>query len=393
MDGALARVPLRRVADGQELHVSPPAMLDVAIRKQLGTFRLDASFRTNAHGLTALFGRSGAGKTSIIAAIAGLLRPEQGRIVAGGETLFDSARGIDLPAEQRRVGYVFQDARLFPHLSVRDNLLYGWKRAPPADRRIAYDRLVDLLGVEHLLARRPRALSGGEKQRVAIGRALLAQPRLLLMDEPLASLDAARKAEIFPYLERLRDQLGVLIVYVSHAVEEVIRLANTIVLIEDGRIVAQGSPEALSQRLDLRPLLGRFEAGAVIEGPVAAHDDVRVITEVALHGQRLVLPRIDAAPGTRLRIRIRARDVMLATERPAGLSVQNILAGTVREIADESSAFAEVKVDIGGAAILARITRDSVRRLDLAPGKPIHALVKAVAIDGHTVSAAPVEFD
>jgi molybdate transport system ATP-binding protein len=393
MDGAIDATGPCRATDAHELLRVPAAMLDVAIRKQLGAFRLEVSFRTNAHGLTALFGRSGAGKTSIIAAIAGLLRPDQGRIVVAGETLFDSARKIDLPAEQRRVGYVFQDARLFPHLSVRDNLLYGWKRAPPADRRIAYDRLVDLLGIEHLLARRPRALSGGEIQRVAIGRALLAQPRLLLMDEPLASLDAARKAEIFPYLERLRDRLGVLIVYVSHAIEEVIRLANTIVLVEDGRVVAQGSPEDLSQRLELRPLLGRFEAGAVIDGRVSAHDDERAITEVALHGQRLVLPRIDAAPRTRLRIRIRARDVILAIERPAGLSVQNILAGNVQEIADEPGAFAEVKIDIGGAAILARVTRDSVRRLRLASGTPVYALVKAVAIDGHTLSAAPAELD
>jgi molybdate transport system ATP-binding protein len=332
-------------------------------------------------------------KTSIVAAIAGLLRPDDGRIVAGGETLFDSARGIDLPAEQRRVSYIFQDARLFPHLAVRENLLYGWKRAPAAERHITFDAIVELLGIGHLLERRPRTLSGGEKQRVAIGRALLAQPRVLLMDEPLASLDADRKSEILPYVERLRDDLGVLIVYVSHAIEEVIRLANTIVLIEDGRVAAQGSPEALSQRLDLRPLLGRFEAGAVIEAPVVAHHDARAITEVALHGQSLVLPRIDAALGTRLRIRIRARDVILALERPVGLSVQNVLAGTVREIAEERSAFAEVKIEIGSTAILARITRDSVQRLGLVPGKAVFALAKAVAIDGHTVSTAPGDFD
>jgi molybdate transport system ATP-binding protein len=366
-------------------------MLDVVIRKQLGAFRLDASFGTSAHGLTALFGRSGAGKTSIVAAIAGLLHPDSGRIVAAGETLFDSEAGVDLPAEQRRVGYVFQDARLFPHLSVRDNLRYGWKRAPATERHIAFDAVVELLGIGHLLDRRPRKLSGGEKQRVAIGRALLAQPRVLLMDEPLASLDAERKAEILPYVERLRDDLRVLIVYVSHAIEEVIRLANTIVIIEDGRVAAQGSPERLSQRLDLRPLLGRFEAGAVFEASIIGHDDARVVTRLALHDQQLILPRISGAPGTRLRIRIRARDVILAVARPAGMSVQNVLSGTVQEIAEEGGAFAEVKVDLGGTAILARITHDSVQRLELVPGKPVYALVKSIAIDGHTVSAAPLD--
>ena len=369
------------------------AMLDVAIRKQLGRFRLDAAFRTDSHGVTALFGRSGTGKTSIIAAIAGLLRPDEGRIVAGGDVLYDSARGIDVPAEERRIGYIFQDARLFPHLTVGHNLRYGWKRAPAGNRPIALDAVVDLLGVGHLLDRRPRRLSGGEKQRVAIGRALLAQPRVLLMDEPLASLDVERKSEILPYVERLRDELRILIVYVSHAVEEVVRLANTVVLVDEGRVVAQGSPESLSHRLDLRPLLGRFEAGAVIDARVVAHDDERLITRLAFGNQALILPRLDVASGARLRVRIRSRDVILAMEWPMGLSAQNVLFGRIVEIAEESGPYAEIKVDLGDGAIVARITRDSVRRLALAPGQPVYAVIKSVAIDGHAVSTAPLDLD
>jgi molybdate transport system ATP-binding protein len=389
MDGGPAAVAATTAADARQ---SAP-MLDVVVRKQLGGFRLDAAFRTEAHGVTALFGRSGAGKTSIVAAIAGLLRPDEGRIVTAGEVLYDSASGIDVPVERRRVGYIFQDARLFPHLTVRDNLRYGWKRASPAHRPVAFDAVVELLGVAQLLDRRPARLSGGEKQRVAIGRALLAQPRVLLMDEPLASLDAERKSEILPYVERLRDELRILIVYVSHAVEEVIRLANTVVLVDGGRVVAQGTPESLSQRLDLRPLLGRFEAGAVIDARVAAHDDERLITRLEFGDQALILPRLDAAPGARLRVRTRARDVILAVDRPTALSAQNVLAGRIVEIAEESGPYAEVKVELGAGAIVARVTRDSVKRLGLVPGQPVYAVVKSVAIDGHALSAAPLDLD
>ncbi len=375
---------------------SPPALpgeLDVVVRKRLGAFELDVEFSAPAHGLTALFGRSGSGKTSIVAAIAGLLKPDSGRIVAAGETLFDAQRGIDVPVELRRVGYVFQDARIFPHLKVRDNLAYGFKRAPPGPRPIVFDRVVELLGIGHLLDRRPLRLSGGEKQRVAIGRALLAQPRVLLMDEPLASLDAARRQEILPYIERLRDELGLLIVYVSHTLEEVVRLANTIVVIDEGRVAAQGSPVELTQRLDLRPLLGRFEAGSVIEGRVAGHDDDRKLTRVVCGDRSLVLPRFEVPVGAVVRVRVRARDVILAIERPVGLSVQNVLDGVVAEVSHEPGAYAEVKVEAGGMALLARVTRDSVERLGLEPGRSVYALVKSVAIDRQSISAAPIDFD
>lgn len=367
--------------------------LDVVIEKRLGSFRLDVAFSMQTHGLAALFGRSGSGKTSIVSAIAGLIRPDAGRIVADGVTLFDSARGIEVPVESRRIGYIFQDARLFPHLSVRDNLAYGLKRAPKGDHSTRWDTVIELLGIGHLLDRRPHKLSGGEKQRVAIGRALLAQPRLLLMDEPLASLDRARRQEILPYIERLRDEAGILIVYVSHAIEEVVRLANAVVVVDEGRTMAQGSVVELAERLDLRPLLGRFEAGSVIVCRIEAHDDERQLTRATFGQHTLLLPRFDVEVGAVVRVRIRARDVILAITPPAGLSVQNVLAGVVREIADEPGAFAEVKLDVGDHALVARVTKDSTRRLALTPGRTVYALVKSVAIDRQSVSAAPSELD
>ena len=248
-------------------------MLDVEIEHRLGSFTLDIRFTTGS-GLTALFGRSGAGKTSIVNAIAGLIRPQRGHIAVDGAVLLDTARGVFVPAHRRRLGYVFQEGRLFPHLTVRQNLLFGaWfapRRANPGQAGL--DEVVELLGIGPLLARRPGRLSGGEKQRVAIGRALLAQPRLLLMDEPLASLDNARKDEILPYLERLRDHSRVPFVYVSHAAAEVARLATTIVLVADGRVQAVGPAAEIMGRAGQYPLAGGFEAGAVLTATVAAHD-------------------------------------------------------------------------------------------------------------------------
>src|SRR5260221_556145 len=227
-------------------------MLDLAITHRLGRFALDVAFQSGS-GLTALFGRSGSGKTSVVNIIAGLLRPERGRIVVDDTVLVDTARGVFLAKHKRRIGYVFQDARLFPHLSVRHNLLFGRWFAPRAERQETLASIVSLLGIGHLLERRPNALSGGEKQRVAIGRALLASPRLLLMDEPLASLDAERKDEILPYLERLRDETRIPIIYVSHSLAEVARLATTMVLMSEGRVDAVGTVADIMSRLDLQP--------------------------------------------------------------------------------------------------------------------------------------------
>lgn len=364
-------------------------VLDLAIRKQLGAFALDVSFSIPEHGITALFGRSGAGKTSVIGAMAGLLCPDEGFIRVSGRTLFDSRSGEDVPVHRRRIGYVFQEGRLFPHLSVRDNLLYGFRRAPADRRRIVLEDLVPLLGIAALLERRPRDLSGGEKQRVAIGRALLAQPEVLLMDEPLASLDAPRKREILPYLERLRDELRVPIVYVSHSIEEVVRLANQVVVLEAGRVIATGTPEQLGERLDLRPLLGDFESGAVIDAVMDGYDEKFDLSTLAFAGGRLRVPGHAGAPGARVRVRVRSRDVSLALERPASISVQNVFEGGVEQVLEEPGAYAELKLRVGDTRFLSRVTRESVSRLGLAPGARVHLLVKSVSFDRETLSAAP----
>jgi molybdate transport system ATP-binding protein len=281
---------------------------------------------------------------------------------------------------------VFQEGRLFPHLTVRQNLLYGRWFAPPGERREDLDRVVDLLGIDDLLDRRPGRLSGGEKQRVAIGRALLANPRLLLMDEPLASLDEARKAEILPYIERLRDESQVPIVYVSHSVAEVARLASTIVLLSEGKVAAVGPTPEIMHRLDLFPLTGRAEAGAVIEATVEGHDERFGLTELRSRAGLWKLPRLDVPAGTRLRLRVRARDVMLARSAPTDLSALNILPGVVADIGTPDGPIVEIRLDCNGEALIARLTRYSVERLGLAPGAPVYALVKSVALDRRSLS-------
>jgi molybdate transport system ATP-binding protein len=355
-------------------------MLEVDVACPLGSLTLEARFRADG-GVTALFGRSGAGKTSIINAIAGLLRPRQGRIALDGEALFDSRQGIDLPRHRRRIGCVFQEARLFPHLTVRQNLLYGRWFTPRARRRGGLDEVVGLLGIAPLLARRPGTLSGGEKQRVAIGRALLASPRLLLMDEPLASLDHQRKAEILPYLDRLRSESRVPIVYVSHALDEVTRLADTLVIVSDGRVAAVGPLAEIMARVDLGPLTGRAEAGSVLVATIARHDDRYALSALEILGQTLLVPRLDEPPGSAVRLRIRARDVAIATAPPRELSIRNQLQGRIASLEVEAGPFAELTVDLGGAMLRARLTRLAVDELGLRPGLAVTALIKAVAVE------------
>ena len=342
-------------------------MLEVDIEHRLAAFELDIHFRSG-RGLTALFGRSGAGKTSVVNAIAGLLRPRRGRIVVDGSVLFDSECGIAAPPHRRRVGYVFQESRLFPHLTVRQNLMFGRWFVPRASTSARLDDAVELLGIAPLLDRRPGRLSGGEKQRVAIGRALLSSPRILLMDEPLASLDAARKEEILPYLERLRDTARVPIVYVSHTVAEVTRLATTIVLISDGRVRAAGPVREVMGRAELYPLAGRFEAGAVLSVRVAAHDPRWRLTELAGSFGKLVVPRLEAPVGAALRVRIRARDVILAVAPPAGISALNVLKGRIEQLVPIEEGAVEVQLRVGGERLLARVTRRSGETLGLVPG-------------------------
>lgn len=368
-------------------------MLEVDIEHRLGAFALDIHF-TSGRGLTALFGRSGAGKTSVVNAIAGLIVPQRGRIAVDGAALLDTERGIVTPAHRRRVGYVFQEGRLFPHLTVRQNLMFGRRFAPRAGAARLAD-VVDLLGIAALLPRRPSRLSGGEKQRVAIGRALLANPRILLMDEPLASLDTGRKDEILPYLERLRDEAGLPIVYVSHTAAEVARLATTIVLIADGRVRAAGPVAEVMGRAGLYPLAGGFEVGAVLAVTVAAHDPHWGLTELSGAFGRLTVPRLAAPLGTTLRVRIRARDVILATAPPEGISALNVLAGKVEAAAPIGETALEVQLDLGGERLLARVTRRSGEALGLVPGQPVFAVIKTVAIDRRSLgrSDPAADFD
>lgn len=356
-------------------------MLEMDVAGHFGDFALEASLACETTGIIALFGRSGSGKTCLVNMLAGLTRPERGRIAVNGNVLFDSARGIDLPPESRRLGYVFQEDRLFPHMSVRKNLSYGARRTRAARPQIEFDRVVELLGLERLLDRRPGGLSGGEKQRVALGRALLANPRLLLMDEPFAALDQPRKEEVLPFIERLRDTLDIPIVYVSHSMAEIVRLADTLVLMSNGRVEAVGGIEDLTSRLDLRPLTGRYEAGAVVRAQVERHDETFDLTELRFAGGSLWVPRVEAAPGAEIRLRIRARDVALARERPQDLSILNVLPCRVEAIGSEEGPQVDLRLDAGGAALWARITRRSVAKLDLVPGAAVFALIKAVAID------------
>lgn len=354
-------------------------MLSIDVHHRLGHFALDAAFESSGR-LTALFGPSGSGKTTLVNLIAGLMRPDRGRIAIGGRVLADTGAGVLLPASKRRIGYVFQDARLFPHLTVRQNLGYGRYFAPRGDRYADMGAVVDLLGIGHLLARRPDRLSGGEKQRVAIGRALLASPRLILMDEPLASLDEARKAEILPYIERLRDEAGIPIVYVSHSVAEVSRLATDVVAMREGRVAAFGPTAAILSRLDILPEEEIGEGGAVLEMRVAGHDQVFAMTTLRSAVGEIVVPRLPATIGAIVRVRLRARDVMIATEKPNGLSAQNVLSGTLASMEQVSDNAVDVRIDCSGEIILARITRLSAVRLRLEPGQSVFAIVKTVSV-------------
>lgn len=358
--------------------------VSVDIRHRQGDFNVEARFE-GAGRLTALFGPSGSGKSTLINLIAGLIRPNEGRIEVDGKVLVDTRAGVYVPRHKRRIGMVFQDARLFPHMSVRSNLLYGRWFTPAAERYMEMDAIVDLLGIGTLLDRKPSNLSGGEKQRVAIGRALLSSPRLLLMDEPLAALDEARKGEILPYIERLRDEMKIPIVYVSHSVAEVARLASDVVVLAQGMVAASGPVTEILQRLDLLPASERGEGGSLVETVVQRHDDAFSMSVLSSAAGEIHIPRIDIAVGQPVRLRIRARDVMIATERPKGLSALNVLAGRIDDIADGAGGEREVRIDCNGVSVLSRITEQSRQALALAPGLPVYAVVKTVSFD--TVNA------
>jgi molybdate transport system ATP-binding protein len=353
--------------------------LAVEVRKALGSFVLDAAFESTGR-LTALFGSSGSGKTSLVNLIGGLIRPDAGRIVVDGTVLVDTSARIFVARHKRRIGYVFQDARLFPHMSVAQNLRYGRFFTPRADRYADFGQVVDMLGIGDLLDRKPTLLSGGEKQRVAIGRALIASPRLILMDEPLASLDDARKDEILPYIERLRDETRIPIVYVSHSVAEVARLATDIVVLSAGKVTASGPTSDILQRLDLLPEEERGEGGAVLDMVVSDRDEAFGMSVLRSPAGEIRVPGMSASLGAAVRVRIRARDVMIATQPPVGLSALNILPGAVQSIRPATASLEDVTVDCGGQAVVARITRRSRHDLGLVEGLPVYAVVKSVSV-------------
>jgi molybdate transport system ATP-binding protein len=351
------------------------------------TARLDVPPR----GITALIGRSGAGKSTVLQAACGLLRPAAGRVALDGRALFDAAAGIDLAPAARRLGVVFQDGRLFPHRSVRGDLQYGAQRAPAGkDDGPGFDEVVALLGLGALLARRPFQLSGGERQRVALGRALLSRPRALLMDEPLASLDPPRRHELLGYLAGLPARLNLPILYVTHQMDEVMRLADRVVLMADGAVAASGGALELLSDLTLGPLVGRFEAGGVLAGVVAEQLEAWQLSIVTVAGQRITVPQIGAPVGSAVRLRIRARDVALQREVLAS-SASNQLAGTVLRVLEREPPYAAVEIGLTPAAapgerLWALVTQRSVQSLAITPGQTMVASFKAVAVEGRAAA-------
>jgi molybdate transport system ATP-binding protein len=359
-------------------------MLKVCAKKRRGAFTLDAEFQMPTPGVAALFGRSGCGKSTLVNVIAGLLKAEAGHVALDDMILLDTVRGIDVPAELRRIGYVFQDARLFPHLSVAANLRYGERRAT-GQRFVSMQQVAELLDLEPLMDRRTHQLSGGEHQRVAIGRALLTQPNLLLLDEPLASLDVSRREEVLPYLESLRDHLSIPMVYVSHNFDEVLRLATYIVLMESGKTTAQGNVGEMSLNPGLRAIIGADAVGAIVDATVIGSDPSSGLTRVRVGQGELRVHFANAVLGSKLRVQLLARDLIVATRAPHNLSVRNSLPGTVTAVVADDADTDLVSIDVGGTIVMARITNAATRELQLAPGMPVWALVKALSARAHTI--------
>ena len=363
-------------------------MLLVDISKRRGDFDLRARFSAPTPGITALFGHSGCGKSTLISLIAGLLEPDSGRLMIGNDLLVDCERGLSVDARHRRIGVMFQDARLFPHLNVLGNLRYGARRVPHGTpHHMKFDEVLSLLGLEKLVSRRPHELSGGEKQRVALGRALLSQPRLLLLDEPLSSLDMARREEVLPYLERLRDNFAIPIVYVSHQFDEVLRLATRVVLLDGGRVLADGDIATVSRDPKLRAIVGADSVGAVVSGSVECLDSTGLA--VLRVGDAELTVEVDGAHvGQRIQIQVLARDVIVATEPVRGLSVRNVVPARVVAITPDTGRAVLVELDIGRTAtLLARITERASEELALRPDKQVWALIKAVSLRGHVFNA------
>ncbi|MCZ6802188.1 MAG: molybdenum ABC transporter ATP-binding protein [Nitrospirae bacterium] len=343
-------------------------------------FQVDVEIPTE--GITAIFGPSGCGKTTFLRCLAGLERSKRGRVQFGKEVWQDESQGKFMPIAHRPIGYVFQEPRLFPHLSVKSNLEYGLKRTPKDQQKFSSEQIVEILGIQHLLDRRPHFLSGGEQQRVAIGRALLTSPKILLMDEPLSSLDATRKREILPFIQRLDKELHIPIIYVSHSLQEVLQLAKTLVLLKEGRVTGVGPLSEMFSKMDSRTLMEESHVGAVIDTTVEEHDAEFGLTKLGFGGRHVLVPHQDQPVGHELRVQILARDVSIVTGSPSfQSSVLNIFKATVTEIGTIKSGtpFVDVKLDIG-CPLLATITRKSLSSLQLQPGQHVYAQIKAVAL-------------
>jgi molybdate transport system ATP-binding protein len=361
-------------------------MIEIDVALVRAGFALEVAF-TAGSGITALFGESGAGKSTVLHLVAGLIRPDRGRIAVNDVEFTDTAAGIFLPPHRRRVGYVFQDALLFPHLSVRRNLLYGRWFTRSRGSEISLDQVTSLLGIGHLLERRPTTLSGGERQRVAIGRALLAAPRLLLMDEPLAALDVERKREIIPYIQKLRAELGLPILYVSHAIEEVARLADRVILMAQGKVASDGPPQQV-----LGPRAGtgedRFARLSILTTSNPSYDPAYQLTEVSHPAGRITLPGRIAPGDGPIRLVIRATDVTLAVSKPRELSIRTALPGKVAALSNPAGAVVMVEIALaGGEMLAAAVTRKAVDELGLGIGDQVWCLVKSVSIDDRLMAA------
>ncbi|WP_245391851.1 molybdenum ABC transporter ATP-binding protein [Salinicola aestuarinus] len=370
----------RRDACGGVPAATTPNALSCEVRKRQGAFSLNVSLDVPASGVTALFGPSGSGKTTLLRLMAGLDRPDSGRVTLGERVLADTARGVHLPIHHRGLGVVFQEARLFPHYRVRSNLTYGM----PRDGRSKFDDLVALLGIQHLLDRMPGMLSGGEARRVAIGRALLTGPRLLLMDEPLTGLDGERKGELLRYLVRLTREIDIPVVYVSHDPAEITAIADHLAVLEDGQVAAYGELDALMLRLDLTQRLGGFDAATRLTGKVMAHDPHYALTDVGLaDGQRLRVPMLDLSPSSPVRLRVGVRDVAIALRMPTNTSYRNGLWATVEAMmpSDHEPSAMELRLVIGTQRLRARLTRQACDELQIIPGKKVVALIRSVSFD------------
>lgn len=355
--------------------------IEIDFRHTLGTATFEVAFNVQQPGITVLFGPSGSGKTTTVNVIAGLLKPHEGRVVLGEKIVVDSTRRIFVKPRNRSIGYVFQDARLFPHMTVHDNLRFGWRRSGKKADADAFARIVKLLDIQDLLDRRPSRLSGGERSRVALGRALLCNPVLLLLDEPLAALDTARRAEILPYLERLHVEARLPIIYVTHSLDELSRLADQIVLLKAGRVTRQAAAAELLSDLAFSDLTGLSPYGAVIETRIAEQRAAEGLTLLAFEGGGLMVPAVDGQVGASLRVRARAEDVLLAREAPLQISANNVLPAKVTGIRLGAGSQADVQLSCGSARLVARITQASVGRLGIAEGQQLFAIVKSVRID------------